>query len=259
MMKSILQKILVELALPLILFALLYMASSNSQNFYFPPLSAVLKQFDTLWFGPRFFSDVLPSLRRLMLGYSFSCATGIALGIAIGMSQPLRRAIEPVLEFFRAVPPVAMIPLLIVSMGFGDGMKITIIAAGAIWPILLNTVEGVKAVDSVLDDTCRVYKISGLARLRHFVIPSASPQIIVGMRLGLSIGIVLMVISEMFAALDGLGSAIIYFQRSYEIPSMWSGVLMLGIFGFTLSVVFRQFERWALKWYYGMRELDRKN
>src|SRR5690606_31467399 len=113
--------------------------------------------------------------------------------------------------------------------------------AGAIWPILLNTVEGVKAADSVLDDSCRVYRIRGLARLRHFILPSASPQIIVGMRIGLSIGIVLMVISEMFAALDGLGSAIIYFQRSYEIPQMWSGVLMLGLFGFALSVLFRLF------------------
>jgi ABC-type nitrate/sulfonate/bicarbonate transport system permease component len=123
--------------------------------------------------------------------------------------------VEPVLEFFRAVPPVAMIPLLIVSMGFGNNMKITVIVAGAIWPILLNTVEGVKGADLVLSEICKTYGIHGFARIRHFIIPSASPQIIVGMRLGLSIGIVLMVISEMFAALDGLGSAIIYFQRSY--------------------------------------------
>jgi ABC-type nitrate/sulfonate/bicarbonate transport system permease component len=120
-------------------------------------------------------------------------------------------------------------------------------------------VEGVKAADSVLDETCRTYRIRGLARLRHFIIPSASPQIIVGLRLGLSIGIVLMVISEMFAALDGLGSAIIYFQRSYEIPQMWSGVLMLGLFGFALSVIFRLFERRALRWYHGMRDLERQN
>jgi len=171
----------------------------------------------------------------------------------------LRRTLEPVLEFFRAIPPVAMIPLLIVSMGFGNSMKITIIVAGAIWPILLNTVEGVKAADQVLSETCKTYGIRGMARLRHFILPSASPQIIVGMRLGLSIGIVLMVISEMFAALDGLGSAIIYFQRSYEIPQMWSGVLMLGLFGFSLSVIFRLFEKWALHWYYGMRDLERKS
>jgi ABC-type nitrate/sulfonate/bicarbonate transport system permease component len=116
----------------------------------------------------------------------------------------------------------------------------------------------VKAVDPVLDDMCRTYRITGTARLRHFILPAASPQIVVGMRLGLSIGIVLMVISEMFAALDGLGSAIIYFQRSYEIPQMWSGVLMLGLFGFVLSMVFRLVERHVLGWYYGMRDLERR-
>ncbi|MGJ7531436.1 ABC transporter permease [Variovorax sp. GB1P17] len=253
------RKLLVELALPLVLFALVYALSANSTNFYFPSLGAVLKQFNLLWLGPRFFTDVLPSLERLLAGYLLASVGGVALGIPIGTWAPLRRAVEPVLEFFRAVPPVAMIPLLIVSMGFGDAMKITVIVAGAIWPILLNTVEGVKAADNVLDDTCRTYRIRGLGRLRHFVLPSASPQIIVGMRLGLSIGIVLMVISEMFAALDGLGSAIIYFQRSYEIPQMWSGVLMLGLFGFALSVVFRQFERRTLRWYYGMRDLEKNN
>lgn len=247
MISSFLRKLGVELALPLVLFGLLYAQSADSTNFYFPPLSAVLDKFGSLWLGPRFFSDVVPSFQRLMAGYLIASVLGTSIGIVIGSHAGVRRAAEPVLEFFRAVPPVAMIPLLIMSLGFGDAMKISIIVAGAIWPILLNTVEGVKAVDSVLDDTCRTYQINGLARLWHFILPAASPQIIVGMRLGLSIGIVLMVISEMFAALDGLGSAIIYFQRSYEIPQMWSGVLMLGLFGFVLG------------WYYGMRDLERKS
>jgi len=258
MIAAFLRKLFVELALPLILLTLLYLLSASSTNFYFPPLSAVLEKFNALWLGKRFFSDVIPSFQRLMAGYLLACLLGVVLGILIGSHAALRRAVEPVLEFFRAIPPVAMIPLLIMSMGFGDAMKITIIVAGAIWPILLNTVEGVKGVDSVLDETCRTYQIKGMARLRHFILPAASPHIVVGMRLGLSIGIVLMVISEMFAALDGLGSAIIYFQRSYEIPQMWSGVLMLGLFGFALSMAFRLFERLVLGWYYGMRNLERR-
>lgn len=256
---SWLRKAVVELALPLILFTLLYLLSADSTNFFFPPLAAILKQFQALWLGPRFFTDVVPSLERLMAGYLLACVLGIGIGLAVGAWATLRRAAEPVLEFFRAIPPVAMIPLLIVSLGFGHTMKITVIVAGAVWPILLNTVEGVRNADSVLDETCRTYQIGGLARLRHFILPSASPQIVVGMRLGLSIGIVLMVISEMFAALDGLGAAIIYFQRSYEIAQMWSGVVMLGLFGFGLSMIFRLFEAHALAWYHGQRELERRN
>lgn len=256
---ALLRRLFVELALPVALVTLLYLLSADSKNFYFPPLTTVLQRFDKLWLGPRLFSDVIPSLQRLGMGYALACAVGIGLGVPIGIHAPLRRVCEPVMEFFRAIPPVALIPLLIMVAGFGNPMKITVVALGAVWPVLLNTVEGVKSADAVLDETCRSFQIKGWARLRHFIIPAASPQIVVGMRNGLSIAIVLMVISEMFAAQDGLGSAIIYFQRSFEIPEMWSGVLMLGLLGFALSLLFRLFERIVLRWYHGLRGLERQD
>ena len=132
------------------------------------------------------------------------------------------------------------------------------IITGSIWPILLNTGEGVKGVDSVLSYTCATYGIRGWRRLTQFVVPSAAPQIVAGMRSGLSIGIILMVISEMFAATSGLGAAIILFQRSFAIPDMWSGVLVLGLIGFAAAMVFRLFERAVLGWYEGLKGLERQ-
>jgi ABC-type nitrate/sulfonate/bicarbonate transport system permease component len=258
-MKKHLRRVFVELALPLVLVVLLYVLSQDSKNFYFPPFSLVMQKFRALWLGPRFFSDVIPSFERLMVGYLLACVAGVVLGLPIGMFARLRRMVEPLLEFFRAVPPVVLVPLLIMLTGFGNFMKISVIVLGAVWPILLNTVEGVKSADSVLGETCRTYRITGWSRVRHFLLPSALPQIVVGMRLGLSIAIVLMVISEMFAAMDGLGSAIIYFQRSFEIPEMWSGIVMLGFFGFALSLLFRLFEWYVLQWYHGMRETERRS
>jgi ABC-type nitrate/sulfonate/bicarbonate transport system permease component len=256
--KAFVRKMVVELALPLLLFVLVLALSADSANFYFPPLKTVLQKFEALWLGSRFLSDVVPSFGRLVAGYLLACLLGVVLGVPIGLYRPVRRAAEPVLEFFRAIPPPALIPVLVLLAGFGDGMKIGVIVTGAIWPILLNTVEGVKGTDAVLEDTCRCYQLTGAERLRHFVLPSASPQIVAGMRVGLSVAIILMVISEMFAATNGLGAAIIVFQRSFEIPEMWSGVLMLGLFGFGLSVLFRGFERWLLAWYVGMRDLEKR-
>ena len=132
------------------------------------------------------------------------------------------------LEFLRAIPPPVLVPIFILITGIGTTMKVLVIVSGCIWPILLNTVEGVRARDEVLEDTCRVYGIRGPARLRHLVLRSASPQIVTGMRQALSIGIILMVISEMFAASSGLGFTIIQFQRGFAIPEMWSGILLLG-------------------------------
>jgi ABC-type nitrate/sulfonate/bicarbonate transport system permease component len=132
-----------------------------------------------------------------------------------------------------------------------------VIVSGAVWPVLLNTVEGVRAVDEVLSDTSRCYGITGWARLRRLVLPAASPQIVAGMRQALSISIILMVISELFGSTNGLGFSIIQFQRSFAIPEMWSGILLLGLLGFVLSLLFQFFERRSLRWYHGLRRSQR--
>jgi ABC-type nitrate/sulfonate/bicarbonate transport system permease component len=136
-------------------------------------------------------------------------------------------------------------------------MKVLVIVSGCLWPILLNTVEGVRGRDELLEDTCRAYGIRGPARLRHLVLRSASPQIVTGMRQALSIGIILMVISEMFAASSGLGFTIVQFQRGFAIPEMWSGILLLGLLGVALSLALRVFENRVLSWYYDLRRAQR--
>ena len=116
-----------------------------------------------------------------------------------------------------------LVPIFILIAGIGNTMKVLVIVSGCLWPILLNTVEGVRGRDEVLSDTCRAYGIRGPARLRHLVLRSASPQIVTGMRQALSIGIILMVISEMFAATSGLGFTIVQFQRGFAIPRCGAG------------------------------------
>jgi NitT/TauT family transport system ATP-binding protein len=135
--------------------------------------------------------------------------------------------------------PAGPVPIFILIAGIGTTMKVLVIVSGCLWPILLNTVEGVRGRDELLEDTCRAYGIRGPARLRHLVLRSASPQIVTGMRQALSIGIILMVISEMFAASSGLGFTIVQFQRGFAIPEMWSGILLLGLLGVALSLAFR--------------------
>jgi ABC-type nitrate/sulfonate/bicarbonate transport system permease component len=150
-----------------------------------------------------------------------------------------------------------LVPIFILVAGIGTTMKVLVIVSGCLWPILLNTVEGVRARDEVLEDTCRAYRIGGTARLRHLVLRAASPQIVTGMRQALSIGIILMVISEMFAASSGLGFTIIQFQRGFAIPEMWSGILLLGLLGVGLSLAFRAVEHRVLGWYHGLRAAQR--
>ena len=246
------------LGLPAVLFVVWFVATDSSQNFYVPPLRRILVAFADTWTPARLRTDVLPSLLRLAAGYLLAVLLGVGIGVVVGAYRRIRAFGEPVLEFFRAIPPPVLVPVIMLFAGIGNGMKIIVIVSGCIWPVLLNTVEGVRAVDSVLTDTARSYRLSGTARLRHLVLRSASPQIVTGMRQALSIAIILMVISEMFAASNGLGFTIVQFQRSFAIPEMWSGIILLGLIGFLLSELFRLGERRVLAWYFGQRDALRR-
>jgi ABC-type nitrate/sulfonate/bicarbonate transport system permease component len=244
-------------ALPVLLLAAWWVVSAGSTDFYQPPLSRILSVFPDTWFGDRMFKDVLPSLARLLAGLALAVVAGIGLGVLLGTNRTLRAVLEPVFEFLRAIPPPALVPVLILLAGIGDTMKVLVIVSGCVWPILLNTVEGARGADEVLGDTCRTYRITGMLRLRTFVLRSASPQIMAGARQALSIGLILMVISELKAANEGLGFTVREFQTGFQIPEMWSGVLLLGIIGVVLSLLFRLVEKRVLGWYHGVRAAER--
>jgi ABC-type nitrate/sulfonate/bicarbonate transport system permease component len=251
------RRIAVALALPVALIAAWWITSAGSENFYFPPLQTIVQTFGRLWFSPHALSDVVPSLWRFSVGYLAAAFLGIAIGIPVGASRNLRNVLEPVLEFFRAIPPPVLVPVLILFAGIGNEMKALVIMFGCIWPVLLNTVAGVRALDEVLAETVRSYRIGRFARLWHFMLPGASPLIFTGLRQALPIGIILMVVSEMFAASDGIGFALVQYQRTFALPEMWSGIILLGIIGIVLSLIFRAIETRLLGWYHGLRQSQR--
>ena len=244
--------------LPLLLVLLWWAATQGTRSFYVPTPALLARTFWKVWSGERFAVDLLPSVARLVAGLALSIGIGIGAGLLIGSFRQLRRAAEPVLEFFRAVPPPVLVPVLMLIVGINDRMKILVIVSGAVWPVLLNTIEGVRAVDTVLGDNARIYGIVGLARVRYLVLPAALPQIMAGVRQCLSIGLILMVISEMFGSSSGLGFTIVHFQRTFAVPEMWSGILVLGLIGIALSIGFQQAEHRLLGWYRGLKARQRE-
>lgn len=247
------RRILTVLGLPVVLIALWWVFSVRAESFFFPPLPDILSTFKPTWFEGRITEHVLPSVWRVLIGYALAIVMGVGLGVLVGLSRSFRHFSEPVLEFFRAIPPPVMVPILMLFLGIGTSMKVFVIATGALWPVLLNTVEGVRAVDEVLRDTSNVYRLRPLTQLRTLVLRGASPQIFAGARQALSIALILMVISEMFAANNGLGFSIVQFQRSFAMPEMWTGILLLGLLGVVMAMLFRLAEQRVLRWYFGLR------
>jgi ABC-type nitrate/sulfonate/bicarbonate transport system permease component len=242
-----------EFAVPLALLLLWGVWSSGSDTYYFPPLTDILSTFADTWLFERVGSDVVPSLVRLGLGYGIACVVAVSVGLALGLSPPLRSAADPIVQFLRAIPPPALLPFGILVMGVGTSMKVFIIAFVCVWPILLNTIDGVAGVDPVLRDTSRVYGIRTRDRILRIMLPAAGPQIFAGMRTSLSLALILMVISEMVASSNGIGYFVLQSQRSFAIPEMWSGILLLGILGYVLNAGFLLIERRVLRWHRGAR------
>jgi ABC-type nitrate/sulfonate/bicarbonate transport system permease component len=242
-----------EIAVPLALLGAWALWSSGSETYYFPPLTDILRTFADTWLFERVGSDVVPSMIRLGLGYGIACAVAVALGLALGLSRPLRRALDPVVHFLRAVPPPALLPFGILVLGVGTSMKVFIIAFVCLWPVLLNTIDGVAGVDPTLRETARSYGIAPRDRVLRVMLPAAAPQIFAGMRTSLSLALILMVISEMVASTNGIGYFVLQSQRSFAIPEMWSGILLLGILGYVLNAVFLLIERRVLRWHRGAR------
>jgi ABC-type nitrate/sulfonate/bicarbonate transport system permease component len=138
-------------------------------------------------------------------------------------------------------------------LGLGDSFKTFTIAMVCTWPILLNTIDGVRGVEPQQLDMARVYKLGYWHRITRIVLPAASPQIFAGMRVALAVALLVMAFSEMFAGTNGLGFFIVFAQETYRIPDMWAGIVMLGIVGYAVNLCFLAFERRILRWHRGWR------
>jgi ABC-type nitrate/sulfonate/bicarbonate transport system permease component len=246
-----------ELAVPVVIVVLWWVWSSSAEQVFFPPLARILESFRDTWLVAQAGNDMVPSLRRLAVGYVVAVTAGVALGTLLGLSQSAKQAASPIVEFLRAIPPPALLPFGILVLGIGDLMKVLMIAVVCLWPVLLNTIDGVAGVDPTLRDTSRAYGLPLFSRLVYVVLPAASPQIFAGARTGLSLSIIMMVISEMVASTNGIGYHILEAQQTFRIADMWSGILMLGVLGYLLNTLLVMVERRVLRWHRGARAAER--
>lgn len=251
---TLVKKSFFAFALPLTLIAVWFGYTAISDNFFIPSPALLAERFVQVWFSERLLTDVLPSIWRLVVGLGISIVAGIVIGMIIGSVTWLRWLFEPLFEFIRAIPSTILIPVLLLLIGINDAMKITLIVLSCVWPILLNTVAGVTSVDEIHKSTSKVFGLSKAYHFRHVVLPSASPQIMAGIRQSLAVALILMVVSEMFASVDGIGHMTINFQNRVAIPEMWSGIVLLGLIGVLMSAVFLFFQRRILSWYEGLKE-----
>jgi ABC-type nitrate/sulfonate/bicarbonate transport system permease component len=213
-----------------------------------PPPSVVARHVANILGGGSFAAPLGHTLYLLGVGYAAGCVLAIALGMAMGRSRAVHGLFEPLVEVLRPLPKPALLPPLMLFLGLGDTMKLTVIGLGVFFPVLINTIQGVRGVDPVMVDVARTFQHSRAALLWKVVLPSATPLILSGMRVALGIGLVLVVVAEMMAGTGGIGYLIVDMQRSFRIPDMYAWSAILAVLGFALNEVFVLVERRLIHW-----------
>ncbi|MGZ8716397.1 MAG: ABC transporter permease [Gaiellaceae bacterium] len=247
-------KIAAEIAVPLAMLLAWQLWTASAHSIKFPRLSTILVDFQQMWLFSQFGTNVVPSLVRIGLGFAIGVAAGVALGVPIGLSPLLRKLAMPHIEYWRAMPPPALVPFSIILLkSIGDRQKISFIAFFCLFPVLLNTVDGVRSIDPTLVETARSYRVSRLQRIRRLVLPAALPQIMAGMRNSLALAVIMMVLSEYFSSTSGVGYVLLISKNTFQLAPMWAAIVLIGVLGYLLNVLFLLVERRVLAWHRGGR------
>jgi ABC-type nitrate/sulfonate/bicarbonate transport system permease component len=230
---------------------------------YFPPPSTIAHTLYETWFsGPvshgflteTAIDQLLPSLGRLLGAWALAAAISIPVGVALGRSRHAISYVQPLIHFGRSIPATTLIPVFIVLFKFSTAMRVSVIVFGVVWPILLNAIDGARQVEPAQLDIARVFKLSRPVRLLLIVVPAAAPRIFAGLRISLSLSIILMVTSELVGATDGIGFFLSNAKKSFQLPEMWSAIVLLGILGYLLNTALLVIERRVLGWRHNAEE-----
>jgi sulfonate transport system permease protein len=185
---------------------------------------------------------------RMLAGWLSASVVGIALGAAIASSTFARNLFEPTAEFLRPLPASAVLPPAILILGLSDAMIVFVVAFGSIWPVLLGSIHGFKALDPRLSEVARMLRFSPLRQALKFRLPNALPDIFAGMRVSISIALIITVASEMLSSQPGVGHLMLVAARAFRSADIFAGIVVLGILGFITNYVMHRLETYLLRW-----------
>lgn len=219
---------------------------------FLSPPSAVLTAIVQLAQTGQLGKHVAASLQRSLAGLILAVVAGVALGLLMGVVRRFEAFVDPLLQLFRQVSALALFPVFLLFFGIGEASKIAIIFWAAFWPVLLNTISGVKQVEKLL-----IHSALSMGASRRFIffkviLPAAAPSIFTGIRLAGAYSITALVAAEMIGSHAGLGFLTLNSQEIFQIPSMYAGIVLLAILGLALNYGLALLEKRLTRWRSGL-------
>jgi NitT/TauT family transport system permease protein len=215
---------------------------------FLPPLSQVLQAWWGLAVSGQLAQHVEASLIRSLSGFGLAIVISVPLGLFIGWYKPVATLLNPLLELFRNTAALALLPVFVLILGLGETSKIAIILYGCAWPILLNTISGVRTVDPLLVKSARSLGLPPLRLFQKVVLPAAVPTIFTGIRLAGAYSILILIAAELVGAKAGLGYLITYAQFNFDVPDMYAGIITISTMGLVINQLLVALERRFSTW-----------
>ena len=215
---------------------------------FLPPLHEVLQAGAHLLQQGQLQQHLAASLTRSGIGFSIAVVAGISVGLVVSWYQPLQSLLTPLLELFRNTAALALLPVFVLLLGIGETSKISIVAYASFFPVLMNTIAGVRTVDPLLVRAARSLGLSNLRLFQKVILPSSVPTIFTGIRMGGTASILVLIAAEMVGAKAGLGFLIINAQSSFQIPQMYAGILTVSLLGLVVNLALVRLERHFSRW-----------
>lgn len=223
----------------------LYWVSSTS----WPPVTDILKAIAS-GLGSGELAQVFGStLWRMAVGFAIGSAVGVLLGLAMASFPLVDAALRPLVELLRPIPMPAIVPPLILLLGIDHAMKVFAVSFACFFPVLVNTVSGVRAVDPTALDVARTFQVGRLRTLAMVVLPASLPYILAGMRTSLALALIVSVVAEMVAGSEGIGYYIMTMQYAMRPGDMYAAIFLLAALGYSLNLVLLAIEHRLLHWW----------
>lgn len=188
------------------------------------------------------------SMQRLFWGFLFGGLPALALGVGMGLNKTLRAIVDPIVQATYPIPKSAILPLILLIFGLGEGSKIVMVAIGIFYPILINATAGVLEINKIYFDVGRNFGASRWQVFRTVALPGALPLIMTGVKLGIGMGLILIAIAEMVGAKSGLGFMIWNAWEILSVETMYVGLLVIAVLGLVLSLIVTEIERALVPW-----------
>jgi len=210
--------------------------------------SAIVRQFHELWVRGTLVSDLAYSGRNFAVGFALALVAGVVLGIIVGWYRRVRLLADPFVNALFATPRIAMVPLIIIWFGVGMWSKVFIVFLSAFFPILVNTIAGVRTIDADLLRAARSYCASDWQIFTTLALPGSVPFILTGVRQGVALGLIGVVVGEMFGGSQGIGFMVAYGGQSFATDTLFVGVLIVAGAGILLTSLAARLERRFSRW-----------